>query len=638
MGNRVHDEVLNGTMGQLDNTRNTPDATMEKSPRSRGARRPSASSASTLAVNAQEPYNGHTKSPNKNVAVSKHQRSKRNTHLKREREGKPEKATNTGESGSGEPALPSSKRTRTSGQNRKAKVESSSSSSASDCTSPVASNGTRTPQSRKKTKSRTSTPSTSSGPDQETGRRSSRTANRPKVHFRDLDDPWVIVQQQHKFMTPEKTTKRKSAETSQKSDGVSSPKKKSSTNSASSQQLSSSHRGLLHYPPALDEYRKKMQSLLRRVRWNQSFIEAWENTGFRNRQQGRIMDAKSMKKCEQAISKLKKDILNVLQQIEAYNDGLPKEGASRDQNDQNCKLSEESREDDDDDDGVHFSDFCCCVCGSEEDDEDNDILMCDGEGCNRCFHQKCCNPPVSEQEKGDDDSDWFCRRCLCLGDVIRAINETFDIDVDNSAELCELWASALAAAESSHSEIEETASRDRDSRNGPSSVASEVSSSSSTTGSRLRNKGPVDYLSLNLIYFGQSADELEGSPENEDKKQLAGLYSEDSSSRRNYSQDGEETSSTDNEYVPPADYEDEGSTDSSSSSEEDEESSDTSDNDAEEHKGAQKQVATQPPGNSILDSVENGDWDDEDEESFAPSGSEDDNSEAESDGDEDESS
>ena len=183
--------------------------------------------------------------------------------------------------------------------------------------------------------------------DTENHRTSARTANRPKVHFKDLDDPWKLIQEQRKFMVPEKQGKQKLKPVSetQKRDSNVSKARKGSIEEAAVQNNSS-----VNFPLELEEKRKRMQTLLRRVRWNQSFIDAWQNTGFRNRQQGRVIDATSMKKCQESISTLKREILHVLRQIEKYNDNLPKVGDMP-------KTKENKTETDDD--GIHYSSFQC---------------------------------------------------------------------------------------------------------------------------------------------------------------------------------------------------------------------------------------------------------------------------------------
>lgn len=240
-------------------------------------------------------------------------------------------------------------------------------------------------------------------------------------------------------------------------------------------------------------------------------------------------------------------------------------------------------------------------------------------GCsNRCFHQKCCIPPVLEEEKGDDDSDWFCRRCLCLGDALRAINETFDLDVDNSAELEGQWTtSSSSASNSAVSEVSSAAAEPTDSEPSSRDRSSSVDTQSvvdTGKGRRLRNKGPVDYLSLNFIYFGQSADELEGMAEgNEDKKQLASLFQNNASG---VSEGADDSSSVDNEYVPPEGFDESATSDTSDDDDDDDDEQDGQSNSEQENSAASSKPVVN--NGNLLAAVENGEWDESDEESFAP--------------------
>mmetsp|Transcript_38296 Transcript_38296/g.46760 ORF Transcript_38296/g.46760 Transcript_38296/m.46760 type:complete len:1003 (+) Transcript_38296:18-3026(+) len=49
----------------------------------------------------------------------------------------------------------------------------------------------------------------------------------------------------------------------------------------------------------------------------------------------------------------------------------------------------------------------CCVCQSGEATEDNDVILCDGPGCNRAYHQLCHFLPVFVIPRGN----WYCLIC-----------------------------------------------------------------------------------------------------------------------------------------------------------------------------------------------------------------------------------
>ena len=54
----------------------------------------------------------------------------------------------------------------------------------------------------------------------------------------------------------------------------------------------------------------------------------------------------------------------------------------------------------------------CADCGVGEDEEGNEILLCDGEGCERAFHQRCLPAPLDAVP----DGEWLCPWCAGRGD------------------------------------------------------------------------------------------------------------------------------------------------------------------------------------------------------------------------------
>jgi hypothetical protein len=49
----------------------------------------------------------------------------------------------------------------------------------------------------------------------------------------------------------------------------------------------------------------------------------------------------------------------------------------------------------------------CYICKSKDDTEGNDMLICDGHGCERMYHLKCLDPPLGTAPEGI----WFCPGC-----------------------------------------------------------------------------------------------------------------------------------------------------------------------------------------------------------------------------------
>jgi len=53
------------------------------------------------------------------------------------------------------------------------------------------------------------------------------------------------------------------------------------------------------------------------------------------------------------------------------------------------------------------TDASCVVCGGGDDTAGNEILLCDGDGCEAAYHLLCVSPPLSAIPRGD----WLCAHC-----------------------------------------------------------------------------------------------------------------------------------------------------------------------------------------------------------------------------------
>ena len=55
----------------------------------------------------------------------------------------------------------------------------------------------------------------------------------------------------------------------------------------------------------------------------------------------------------------------------------------------------------------------CVACGGGESVQGNEILLCDGKGCEFASHQKCCDPPLETVPAGA----WLCVGCVASGNA-----------------------------------------------------------------------------------------------------------------------------------------------------------------------------------------------------------------------------
>ena len=76
-----------------------------------------------------------------------------------------------------------------------------------------------------------------------------------------------------------------------------------------------------------------------------------------------------------------------------------------------------------DDAGLVADAEACAKCGEADDAAGNEILLCDGVGCNRGFHQRCLKPALLEVPEGA----WLCPHCKKEGNhhfIERVVSHT----------------------------------------------------------------------------------------------------------------------------------------------------------------------------------------------------------------------
>ena len=165
---------------------------------------------------------------------------------------------------------------------------------------------------------------------------------------------------------------------------------------------------------------EKITAEIQSCRFSLTFVDAYERQGWRKANAAKPVPTLEMMKHKGKIRKAKSNIRDILREL---CDG--KEARAEAKYCVTCS-----------DTGIEADEIYCAHCGGEDANEkDNDILLCDLEGCNKAFHQKCCEPIVREAEMNEDD--WFCRRCSCLLMALNEINEAFDEDYDDWRQVFE---------------------------------------------------------------------------------------------------------------------------------------------------------------------------------------------------------
>jgi hypothetical protein len=82
----------------------------------------------------------------------------------------------------------------------------------------------------------------------------------------------------------------------------------------------------------------------------------------------------------------------------------------------------------DSDGGIDNKYIACSACADPSADDDNDILLCDGDLCNRAYHVRCL--PVKDSfdvESLPENIGWLCPACDCRYDILWNLAETFEM-------------------------------------------------------------------------------------------------------------------------------------------------------------------------------------------------------------------
>jgi hypothetical protein len=89
----------------------------------------------------------------------------------------------------------------------------------------------------------------------------------------------------------------------------------------------------------------------------------------------------------------------------------------------NAQLAKETRKgstkESDDDSGITLDELVCCICMEGYATDENDLVLCDGNGCFRAYHQHCVKPVVRLTE--DEEDDWFCPLCAGQAELLHHV-------------------------------------------------------------------------------------------------------------------------------------------------------------------------------------------------------------------------
>ncbi|KAG8376385.1 hypothetical protein BUALT_Bualt09G0058000 [Buddleja alternifolia] len=149
---------------------------------------------------------------------------------------------------------------------------------------------------------------------------------------------------------------------------------------------------------------RRTRYLLIKVKLEQNLIDAYSTEGWKGQSREKIKPEKELQRAKKQILNCKLGIREAIHQLDL--------------------LSSVGRINDSavaPDGSVHHEHIICAKCEAREALPDNDIILCDGT-CNRAFHQKCLDPPLSTENIPQGDEGWFCKFCKKKMEILEATN------------------------------------------------------------------------------------------------------------------------------------------------------------------------------------------------------------------------
>jgi hypothetical protein len=156
-------------------------------------------------------------------------------------------------------------------------------------------------------------------------------------------------------------------------------------------------------------YKKKINRLLLRIKRDEHYCYVLSMQKHSND----IIQLGEWQRFEENIRRSKVQIIETLEQLQAEN---------------SADIKHSSLSANTDDGMIDVMGVDCSRCG-KSDEDGNDILFCDRKGCNRAYHENCCDPPLQKgiMDLEDPDEDWFCWQCECIDDCFDMIADMCDI-------------------------------------------------------------------------------------------------------------------------------------------------------------------------------------------------------------------
>ncbi|KAK6147421.1 hypothetical protein DH2020_018333 [Rehmannia glutinosa] len=259
---------------------------------------------------------------------------------------------------------------------------------------------------------------------------------------------------------------------------------------------------------------RRTRYLLIKIKLEQNFINAYSTEGWKGQSREKIKPEKELQRAKKQILKYKVGIREALHQL----DLLCSEGHIND-----SAVAPDG--------SIHHEHIVCAKCKLREALPDNDIILCDGT-CNRAFHQKCLDPPLSTENSEDvfkeeaalpdGGSSMLCQEEEWPSDDSK--DDDYDPDrIEHScsdsmsrseSDASDYSSSFLGSLDDETGIIEERSNRSFDSLDLIGVDSDEINDGEVVC--RPRQRAAVDYIKLYDEMFGKNATENEQISDDED--------------------------------------------------------------------------------------------------------------------------
>ncbi|ETV80090.1 hypothetical protein, variant [Aphanomyces astaci] len=178
-----------------------------------------------------------------------------------------------------------------------------------------------------------------------------------------------------------------------------------STNTSSSPSMSNPH---------VHRIVRRVRNRLSSMRINMAFVDAYEQTGWRQRSSEKLKPTAELVAVRQKLARHQRALLRELAEFDAVfamDTPLPTHASEL----------------------AHDDDIVCSKCQSTLTSDGNDIVLCDCGTCHRAYHQQCLEPVLATLP--EESAEWYCPRCDGIFQCLVLLNATFGSTWESLSEV-----------------------------------------------------------------------------------------------------------------------------------------------------------------------------------------------------------